>query len=390
MSSQEFLFTSESVCTGHPDKICDQISDAILDACLERDGESRVACEALITSNFLILAGEITTKSEIDYAEISKKKIKDIGYVDRQWGFNPDSFEVKISIEKQSADIAKGLDLKNSLFKEQGAGDQGLMFGYACEDTPELMPLPIMLSHQLVRELYFQRIHNKIPFLGPDGKAQVTVVYDEHYHPKRVHTIVVSAQHASDADYETVVYEIKKMIQRTIPSKYLDARTNYYINPTGRFVIGGPMGDCGLTGRKTAVDTYGGMAHHGGGAFSGKDPSKVDRSGSYAARYIAKNIVAAKLATRCEIQLSYAIGVPFPISIRADTFGTAKVPEASLIKMIPKVFDLSPKGIIQMLDLKKTIYQKTAFGGHFGRENEGFSWEKKDKLEEILSIINYR
>lgn len=405
-----YLFTSESVGIGHPDKICDQISDAILDACIQVDKRARVACETLVSSGsarispnisgnskdltricdesgLVVLAGEITTLTEVDYSAVARKTIQEIGYDNTELGFDYKTCAIMISINKQSEDIARGLSQKMSLFKQQGAGDQGLMFGYASEETKELMPLPIMLSHKLVRELYERRIHKQIPFLRPDAKTQVTIEYDQHHRPKRVHAIVLSTQHTPETSHEEVVREVKKLIIETIPESLFDANTTFFINPTGRFVIGGPQGDCGVTGRKTAVDSYGGMAHHGGGAFSGKDPTKVDRSGSYAARYVAKNIVAAQLAKRCEVQISYAIGVPYPISIRIDTFGTGKVSEELLSRMVPKVFDLSPYGIIEMLNLYRPIYQRTAFGGHFGREEEGFTWEKTDKVDAIHNAL---
>ncbi|MEX1012832.1 MAG: methionine adenosyltransferase [Waddliaceae bacterium] len=382
-----FLFTSESVAIGHPDKIADQISDAILDACLEQDPDSKVACETMVSSGLVILAGEITTQARINYQEIARETIHKIGYDDSSLGFDFRSCGVIIAINKQSPDIAQGVEEGVGRFKEQGAGDQGIMFGYASDETVELMPMPIMMSHRIVRELYHLRISGKLPYLRPDAKAQVTVEYDENHIPTRIHTVVISTQHSMDIDNETIERDMKALIHELFPKKMLDENTLYYINPTGRFVVGGPVADCGLTGRKIIVDTYGGMGRHGGGAFSGKDPSKVDRSACYAARYVAKNIVAAKLAKRCEVQLSYAIGVANPLSIKIDTFGTATTNEELLSKAIHQIFDLSPKGIIEMLDLKRPIYQKTAFGGHFGREDEEFPWENTDKVDELLDAI---
>jgi len=380
-----FLFTSESVAIGHPDKIADQISDAVLDACLTQDPNSRVACETMVTTGLVILAGEITTKAQINYQEIVRKTIQEIGYNDSLMGFDYRSCGVIITLNKQSSDIAQGVNETES--KEQGAGDQGIMFGFACDETPELMPTPIMLSHHLVQELKRLRETQRLSYLRPDAKAQVTLEYDEEHKPIRIHTIVISTQHSEDVTLEEITADMKTMVHRICPKHYLDEKTKFFINPTGRFVIGGPQGDCGLTGRKIIIDTYGGMARHGGGAFSGKDPSKVDRSAAYAARYVAKNIVAAKLAKRCEVQLSYAIGVAEPIAIKVDTFETSQISEEILGQLIYEVFDLTPKGIIQMLDLKRPIYQKTAFGGHFGREDNDFSWEKTDKIEALLNAL---
>lgn len=379
-----FLFTSESVAQGHPDKIADQISDAILDACLREDPNSKVACETLVSSGLVVVAGEITTKAHLNYQDIIRKTISDIGYGDSALGFDFRSCGILLSINKQSADIAQGVNEGEGLFKEQGAGDQGLMFGYACDETPELMPMPIMLAHRIVHELRRLRVGGALPYLRPDAKSQVTIEYDEDHNPLRLHTVVISTQHSEDADHETISNDMKELVRHVIPAEFIDENTLFYINPTGRFVIGGPVSDCGLTGRKIIVDTYGGMGRHGGGAFSGKDPSKVDRSAAYAARYVAKNIVAAKLARRCEVQLSYAIGVPYPISIKVDTFGTSSVKEDLLSHIIPQVFDLSPKGIVEMLDLKRPIYGKTAFGGHFGRSDADFTWEKTDKVQALL------
>lgn len=381
------LFTSESVGIGHPDKVCDQIADAILDACLQQDANAKVACETLVTTGLVLLAGEISTTAHLNYEEIARQTIKEIGYDDQTLGFDYSSCDIVTAIHQQSPDIARGLNPKENVFKAQGAGDQGLMFGFACDETPELMPLPLMLAHRLVRELYQSRLTKKIPYLRPDAKSQVTIEYDEHSIPIRIHTIVLSSQHSQEVSQEKIQTDLSALIHDCLPSPLLDNKTLFYINPTGRFVIGGPAGDTGLTGRKLMVDTYGGMGHHGGGAFSGKDPSKVDRSATYAARYVAKNIVAAKLARRCEVQISYAIGVPYPISIRVDTFHTGIVDEDILEQIVPVVFDLSPKGLAEMLNLRRPIYQKTAFGGHFGREEPDFTWEKTDKVSLLHEAI---
>lgn len=381
---KHYLFTSESVSQGHPDKIADQISDAILDACLTVDQEARVACETLVSQNLVVLAGEISVKVPVDYKKIVRDTIKNIGYTKPEMGFDYRSCEILITISPQSKEIAQGID--KNIYNEQGAGDQGIMFGFACDETPELMPLPIMLAHRIIRELRYRREQNILPYLGLDGKSQVTVEYDEHNNPLRVHTVVISAQHDESTDLETMKNDFRKLAQELAP-EWIDDKTLFYINPTGRFVLGGPHVDSGLTGRKIIVDTYGGMGRHGGGAFSGKDASKVDRSASYAARYIAKNIVAAKLARRCEVQLAYAIGVPFPISIKVDTFGSHAVSEELLSTVIPMVFNLKPKGIIDMLDLKRPIFHKTAFEGHFGRTEEEFTWEKTDRAQALLDAI---
>lgn len=382
-----FLFTSESVAQGHPDKISDQISDAILDACLREDPNSKVACETLVSSGLVVVAGEITTKAHLNYQEIIRQTICDIGYDDSALGFDYRSCGILLSINKQSPDIAQGVNEGEGLFKEQGAGDQGLMFGYACDETAELMPMPIMLAHRIVHELRRLRVSGKLPYLRPDAKAQVTIEYSDDHTPVRLHTVVISTQHAPEVEHEKICKDMKELVSHIIPAHFIDENTLFYINPTGRFVIGGPAGDCGLTGRKIIVDTYGGMGRHGGGAFSGKDPSKVDRSAAYAARYVAKNVVAAKLAKRCEVQVSYAIGVPYPISVKVDTFGTATVKEELLNHIIPLVFNLSPKGVVDMLDLKRPIYQKTAFGGHFGRSEKEFTWERTDKVQALLEAV---
>lgn len=372
---------------GHPDKIADQISDAILDACLTIDPDARVACETLVTRGLVVLAGEITTYANIDYQEIVRKTIHEIGYHHSELGFDFQSCGIIHAINQQSADIAQGVNASQNLYKEQGAGDQGIMFGYACDETPELMPLPIMLAHKIIRTLRHKRQEGVLKYLRPDAKSQVTIEYDEHHHPVRLHTVVISTQHSEEVDQATLTKDMKEMMQQIAPPSFIDENTLFYINPTGRFVVGGPSADSGLTGRKIIVDTYGGMGRHGGGAFSGKDPSKVDRSATYAARYIAKNIVAAKLAKRCEVQLSYAIGVPYPISIKIDTFGTGTFSDEFMSRIIPLVFQLTPKGIIQMLALKRPIYRKTAYEGHFGRDDPHFTWEKTDCVESLLNAI---
>lgn len=381
------LFTSESVSCGHPDKIADQISDAILDACLSQDAESRVACETLVTTGLVIIAGEITTKAHIDYQAIVRHTIEKIGYDESALGFDFRSCGIISSINKQSPDISQGVTASTNTYNEMGAGDQGMMFGFAIDETPELMPLPITLANHLILELEKQRTHGILPYLRPDAKSQVTIEYDSNHKPLRVHTIVISTQHSPEASHPVIIKDMIAVAKHTIPAHLIDDKTLFYVNPTGRFVIGGPVGDCGLTGRKIMVDTYGGMGRHGGGAFSGKDPSKVDRSGAYAARYVAKHIVAAKLASRCEIQIAYAIGVPQPVSIKVDTFGTGKIDDGELAKIIPQVFNLSPNGIIQMLNLKRPIYQKTAFGGHFGRSDKEFTWEQTDRMEALLEAV---
>lgn len=380
MPKNEFLFTSESVSEGHPDKIADQISDAVLDAMLIQDKNSRVACETVVKTGLVFVGGEVTTKAWVDIEQLARKVIGEIGYNSSKVGFDAESCAVITAIGKQSPDIAVGVDKKSK--EEQGAGDQGMMFGYACSDTPELMPAPITYAHRLMQRQALLRKSGSLPWLRPDAKSQVTFRYIDNK-PESVVTIVLSTQHHPDINHrdltEAVVEEI---IKPTFPHEWLK-NTNFFINPTGRFVIGGPQGDCGLTGRKIIVDTYGGMARHGGGCFSGKDPSKVDRSGAYAARYVAKNIVAAGLAERCELQLSYAIGLAEPTSISLETFGTAKIPVNEIIKLIRKHFDLRPYGIIKMLDLLRPIYQPTATYGHFGRDDLNLSWEKIDKAEAL-------
>lgn len=389
------LFTSESVTEGHPDKIADQISDAILDAILEQDPTARVACETAVNTGLVLVFGEVTTTAYVDIQQIVRKKIAEIGYVGRKYGFDADNVAVLVSLDEQSPDIAQGVDNAietretEGVEKEIGAGDQGLMFGYANDETPEMMPLPISLSHQLAQRLTNVRKEGIVPYLGPDGKTQITVEYNEDGSIKRLDTIVISSQHDEGIELADLREDIiEHVIKPIIPNEWLDDETKMYINPTGKFVIGGPVGDSGLTGRKIIVDTYGGFSRHGGGAFSGKDATKVDRSASYAARYIAKNIVAAGLAKKCEIQLSYAIGVAEPLSIAAETFGTGTVAEADLVAAIRKVFTLTPNGIINMLDLRKPVYSNTAAYGHFGRLDHDFTWERTDKAEELKAIFN--
>ena len=371
--SDRFLFTSESVTEGHPDKIADQVSDAILDACLEQDPYSRVAAETLTATGLVVIAGEITTKAYVDFQSLVRGVVASIGYDNALYGFDSNTCAVISTINKQSGDIAQGVDTG-------GAGDQGMMFGYASNETPELMPAPIALAHKLTRQLTAVRKSGKLPYLRPDGKSQVTVEYDENGKPARIDAVVISSQHSESVSNEELHADILKyVIQAVLPAEWLDEHTKYHINPTGRFVIGGPMGDTGLTGRKIIVDTYGGAGRHGGGAFSGKDPTKVDRSAAYMARYIAKNIVAAGLADRAEVQLAYAIGVAEPVSVRIDTFGTGKVGEAKLTQLVRANFSLTPKGIIESLNLRRPIYQKTAAYGHFGRTEPEFTWEATDK-----------
>jgi len=387
MGMRRYLFTSESVSEGHPDKIADQVSDAILDAALSGDPDSRVACEAFTTTGMVLVGGEISSNAVIDVQDVVRSTVKEIGYDNPEYGLDCNSMAVINVIHKQSPDIAQGV-LGQGLeeFKGmQGAGDQGMMFGFACKETPELMPASIIFAHKLLQYASTLRKEKKIEWLRPDGKSQLTIEY-EGYTPKRIHTVVLSHQHSDKVSYEELKHTlIEKVIKPVLePTGLLDKDTKYFINPTGRFVIGGPHGDTGLTGRKIMVDTYGSVGRHGGGAFSGKDPSKVDRSAAYMARYVAKNIVAADLCERCEIQLSYAIGVPFPISVYVNTFGTGKLPEEKIEEIVKKVFDLTPAGIIKTLDLKKPIYKKTAAYGHFGRSE--FSWEKTDKVDEILNL----
>lgn len=381
MSVENALFTSESVSEGHPDKMADQISDAVLDAYLSGDPDSRVACETMVTTGLVVVAGEVTSSATIDIPQLVRGVIRDIGYTDSSMGFDADTCSVMVSLDKQSPDIAMGVD-------KDGAGDQGLMFGYACDETPELMPMPISLSHKLVAEHAKIRAAGEAPFLRPDAKSQVTVEYSGGV-PKRIEAVVFSSQHSEDVSNEVLHQFVKeRIIEAVIPAELLDEKTRYYVNPTGRFVVGGPQGDCGLTGRKIIVDTYGGMGRHGGGAFSGKDPSKVDRSACYMARFVAKNIVAAGLASRCEVQLAYAIGIAEPMSVLVDSFGSGTIPDGELQRLVREVFDLTPSGIISSLDLKRPIYRTTAVHGHFGRENEGFPWEGTGKVEQLKSLAS--
>ncbi|HLR81227.1 MAG TPA: methionine adenosyltransferase [Bacillota bacterium] len=396
MATIRRLFTSESVTEGHPDKMCDQISDAILDEILKKDPDARVACETTITTGLVLVTGEISTDTYVDIPSIVRQTIKDIGYTRAKYGFDAETCAVLTAIDEQSSDIADGVDeaLETRGKKDGqkltsiGAGDQGLMFGFATDETEELMPLSISLSHRLARRLAEVRKNETLAYLRPDGKTQVTIEYDENNTPTRVDTIVISTQHRQDIDTEQIKQDIKKyVIDPIVPHHLLDSETKYFINPTGRFVIGGPQGDAGLTGRKIIVDTYGGYARHGGGAFSGKDPTKVDRSAAYAARYVAKNIVASGLAKTCEVQLAYAIGVAEPVSISIDTFGTGEVSENVLVAAVRQLFDLRPAGIIEMLDLRKPIFRQTAAYGHFGREDLSLPWEKMDKVEALQHFV---
>jgi len=381
LSKANFLFTSESVTEGHPDKIADQISDAILDAIIEQDPNGRVACETLVTTGLAVVAGEITTTAKVNYKQIIRDTIAEIGYNNAVYGYDSNTCSVIDAIGTQSPDIAQGVDTG-------GAGDQGLMFGFACNETDELMPLPIQLAHNLTRKLSELRRGGELPYLRPDGKSQVTVEYRDG-RPFRVEAVVISTQHADDVTNETLRSDIlEKIIKTTVPGELLDENTKYHINPTGRFVVGGPMGDAGVTGRKIIVDTYGGYAPHGGGAFSGKDPTKVDRSAAYMARYIAKNIVASGLAEKCTVQLAYAIGVAEPVSVLVDTHDTGRIDETKLAEAVRGIFELTPKGIIETLDLRRPIFKATAKFGHFGRTNDEFTWEKTDKVDALLNAVN--
>ena len=388
MKDNRYLFTSESVSEGHPDKVADQVSDAVLDACLEQDPESRVACETFTTTGMVLVGGEITTEANYDVQDLAREVVREIGYTDPSFGIDADSMSVVSALHSQSPDISQGVSDGEGMFEEQGAGDQGMMFGYACTETEELMPAPIMFAHRILRKAADLRHSGKIKWMRPDSKSQVSVEY-EGDKPVRIDTIVVSHQHDDQVSYDEVKNDIiQKVVMPELESSGLvDDDTNFFINPTGRFAVGGPHGDSGLTGRKIIVDTYGGMGRHGGGAFSGKDPSKVDRSAAYMARYVAKNIVKAGLATRTEVALAYAIGVPFPVSVRIDTFGTSVVPEAKISEAVREVFDLSPAGIIRTLDLKRPIYRKNCIYGHFGDDAPEISWEQTDKAEELAGIF---
>lgn len=386
MGVGSYLFSSESVTEGHPDKIADRISDTVLDAMLAQDPRSRVACECLVTTGMAMVAGEITTKAVVDVPQLIREAIRDIGYTDGAMGFDSETCAVIVTLDKQSPDISMGVSEGEGLFKEQGAGDQGLMFGFACDETPELMPMAIQYAHQLTQRLTDARKSGVLPFLRPDGKSQVTVKY-ENGTPKKVDTVVVAAQHAPDVTYEQLKEAIIELvIRKAIPAKLLDESTRFLINTTGRFVVGGPLGDCGLTGRKIIVDTYGGYGAHGGGAFSGKDPSKVDRSASYMARHVAKNIVASGVASKCLLQVAYAIGYPEPVSLMVNTYGTGKIDEQKIAKIVEKIFSFKPAAIIEYLDLLRPIYHKTSANGHFGREDPDFTWESAHRAEEIRSL----
>ncbi len=390
MAGKDFLFTSESVSEGHPDKMCDQISDGILDALLAQDPDSRVACETLVKTGMVVVAGEITSEARIDYGSVVRRTVRDIGFNHSSLGFDGDTCAVMTALDRQSPDISQGVTAGQGLYSEQGAGDQGMMFGYACDETKEFMPFPIYTAHRLVQEMAAARKRGEIGFLRPDSKSQVTVEYRDG-RPVRADTVLISTQHDPDADYETIKeVVIEDIVKKIIPPEFLDGKTSFLVNPTGRFVNGGPFADCGLTGRKIIVDTYGGMGRHGGGAFSGKDPSKVDRSAAYMARYIAKNIVAAELAARCEVQLAYAIGMARPVGVFIDTFGTGALPDERLAEIVDKEFDLRPAEIIQTLGLKRPIFQPTASYGHFGRPPQGnlFSWERLDRVDRLKRAAN--
>jgi S-adenosylmethionine synthetase len=377
------LFTSESVSMGHPDKLCDQVSDAVLDAMLEQDPKSRVACETLTTTGLVLVAGEITTRAKVELPALIRNVVHDIGYTDSAMGFDASTCAVQVALGTQSPDISRGVTEGDGLHKEQGAGDQGMMFGYACDETPELMPAPIRLAHRLIERHRVLLESGELDYLRPDAKSQVTIEYDGQQ-PKRVSAVVLSTQHAPDVSWDQIRKDIiEQVIRPTLPGEWLDDDTIFHVNPTGRFVVGGPMGDAGLTGRKIIVDTYGGMGRHGGGAFSGKDPSKVDRSAAYASRWVAKNLVKAGLAKRCEVQVAYAIGVAEPVSVRVDAFGTSEHSAGDLERLVRKHFDLTPRGIIETLDLLRPIYRATSYHGHFGREDQGFPWEVTDKAEAL-------
>lgn len=387
--SESHLFTSESVSEGHPDKVADQISDAVLDSMLAQDPMSRVACETLVTTGQVVVAGEVTTKAQVDIQKLVRDTIEDIGYDNPEYGFDSRSCGILVALDKQSPDISQGVSEKEGLHDQMGAGDQGMMFGYACRETPQLMPLPIMLSHRILEHLSVVRKRNRLKYLRPDSKSQVTVEY-EGDKPKRVHTVVVSTQHDPGASHSRIKRDMIAAVKKVIPARLLDRNTVYHVNPTGRFVIGGPHGDCGLTGRKIIVDTYGGMCPHGGGAFSGKDPSKVDRSAHYMARYVAKNVVAAKLARRCQVQLAYAIGVAEPVSVLVETFGTGVIDDAEISAAVEQVFTLTPKAIIKQLKLRRPVYRQTAAYGHFGRSGADFTWENTDKANALRRAAGVR
>lgn len=380
---RNYLFTSESVTTGHPDKVADRISDSILDAMLAQDPLSRVACETLVKNDMVVIAGEITSKANVNIAEVARQTIKEIGYDDPELGFHYDNCAVMVAVSKQSPHISQGVTEGEGLHKEMGAGDQGLMFGYACNETPELMPMPILLAHKLTTRLEKMRLTKKLPWLRPDGKSQVTVEYQDGK-PKRIHTVLIAAQHSCNIKYRELRNEIiEQVIKPVMPARLIDKDTKFHVNATGCFELGGPKADCGLTGRKIIVDTYGGWGRHGGGCFSGKDPTKVDRTASYMARYVAKNVVAAGLANCCEVQLSYAIGVAQPISVLVNTLGTAKISETKISEIVCDLFPLTPKGMIEHLNLRRPIFAQTAFGGHFGRNLPDFTWEKTDMVNAL-------
>jgi len=387
--SESYLFTSESVSEGHPDKVADQISDAVLDSMLAQDPMSRVACETMVTTGQVVVAGEVTTKAQVDIQKLVRETIEDIGYTDPEYGFDSRSCGILVALDRQSPDISQGVSEKEGLHDEMGAGDQGMMFGYACRETPQLMPLPIMLSHRILEHLSVVRKRGRLKYLRPDSKSQVTVEYVGNK-PKRVHTVVVSTQHDPGASHARIKRDMIAAVKKVIPARLLDRDTIFHINPTGRFVVGGPHGDCGLTGRKIIVDTYGGSCPHGGGAFSGKDPSKVDRSAHYMARYVAKNVVAAKLADRCQVQLAYAIGVAEPVSVLMETYGTGVIDATDIGAAVQQVFTLTPKAIIQQLKLRRPVYLQTAAYGHFGRSGADFTWEKTDKANALRRAAGVR
>ena len=388
MNTDGYIFTSESVSEGHPDKVADQISDSILDAILTQDPNARVACETMVTTGLAIIAGEITTNANVAYPEVVRSTIKDIGYCHHSMGFDWETCGVMVSIDKQSPDISQGVSSGEGLYQEQGAGDQGLMFGYACNETEELMPMPITFAHRLTDRLTAARKNNELDFLRPDSKSQVSIRYEDNK-PVHIDTIVVSTQHNPEVTHEELSNKvIETVVKPSLPANLIDDKTRFLINPTGRFVMGGPHADCGLTGRKIIVDTYGGQGSHGGGAFSGKDPSKVDRSASYMARYVAKNLVAAEVVERCEVQLAYAIGYPEPVSVLVNGFGTEKVEHGKLLEVVRELFPLRPSAIVEHLQLKRPVFRATASGGHFGRSGDGFTWEKTDKVDDIRRMLN--